>query len=101
MRSRSAVPRWPDASRIGELFEPLGGDQVAAQAEQLVLAAEVRVDRADRQAAVTDDVRDRRALVALLAEHARGGGEDPLPDLLLVRGADSGTSTPKTNGRSR
>jgi hypothetical protein len=29
-------------------------------------------------------------VIALLTEHANGGGDDPIPDLLLVRGADTG-----------
>ena len=83
---------------FGELVETLGGDLVAAQPDQLILAGEVGVDRADRQPALAHDVRDRRAVVALLAEHAKGGGQDAVPDLLLVGGADARHSaTPKTN----
>ena len=73
----------------GELLEALGRDQVAALAEQLVLAAEVRVDRADRQAALADDVGDGGALVALGPEDVGGGHEDPIADLLLMGGTDS------------
>ena len=79
-----------------ELVETARGDLVAGQPEQLVLAREVRVDRADRQAALADDVGDRRAVVALLAEDPAGGDEDPVPDLLLVGGADARhVGTPK------
>ena len=86
---------------MSELVEAARRELVAGQPDQLVLAREVAVDGPDRQAALADDVRDGRAVVALLAEDAGRGGQDPVPDLLLVGGADTGHDlTPKENGRS-
>ena len=73
----------------GELVEATRGNLVAGQADQLVLAREVRIDRPDGQAALADHVRDGRAVIALLGEDPARGVEDPLADLLLVGCADS------------
>ena len=75
---------------MSELVQAARRELVAGQPDELVLAREVAVDRPDRQAALADDVRDGRAVVALLAEDAGRGGQDPVPDLLLVGGADTG-----------
>ena len=74
---------------LGQFVQPARGDLVAGQPDQLVLAREVGIDRADRQAALADDVGDGRAVIALVAEDTGRGGQDPVPDLLLVGGADS------------
>ena len=88
MASRSAVV-VAGASRAASSSSPRGGDLVAGQPDELVLAGEVGVDRPDRQAALADDVGDGRAVVALLGEDAGGGVEDPVADLLLVGGTDA------------
>ena len=43
----------------------------------------------DRQAALAHDVGDGRGVIPLLGEDPGGGGEDPIPDLLLVGGTDA------------
>ena len=75
---------------MSELVQAARRELVAGQPDELVLAREVAVDGPDRQTALADDVRDGRAVVALLAEDAGRGGQDPVPDLLLVGGTDTG-----------
>ena len=81
-----------------ELVEALTGDQVATVQEQLVLAPEIGVDRADRQARSSDHIGDRGTVVALLGEHLDRGSDDPVADLLFMGGGDArhgGGSAPK------
>ena len=86
---------------VTELAEASLHRQRARGQEQLVLAGEVGVDRADRQAARPDHVLHRRAVIALVAEHADGRPDDPVPDVLLVGGADSWQLLPRVeNERS-
>src|SRR3990172_6041180 len=70
-----------------ELAQTPPGGKVAGREEEIVLALEVGVDRTDGQAALADDVGDRRAVEAALAEDPERRGDDPLADLLLVGGA--------------
>ena len=58
--------------------------------EQLLLAGEVRVDRADRQPGASDHVGDRRAVIALLGEDGHGRMDDPIADLLFLSGGEAG-----------
>src|SRR6185436_16573258 len=55
---------------------------------------EVRVDRADGQARLPDDVLHRGPMEAALAEDLQRRPDDPVADLLLVFLADSGHDTP-------
>jgi hypothetical protein len=56
----------------------LAGPRPGQVAEHVVLAGEVLVDRDPRATGCLADAIERRALVAVLAEHVEGGVEDPL-----------------------
>src|SRR5204863_7046106 len=74
---------------VRELGELLVGDQVAAGEDQVGLALEIGVDRADRETGRADDVLHRRPMKSALAEHGEGGPDDPVADFLFVLGGDA------------
>src|SRR6476620_8605788 len=80
-----------------ELLDPARRRDVARLEEEGLLAREVRVDGADRQATLADDIGNRRSAIALLAEHGDGRFDDPSADLMLVCCRDSwhGWKTPR------
>src|ERR1019366_8655902 len=88
---RDALGQAASSSQaVCQLADPLPRRQVAGRQEELVLAREVGVDRADRQAALSDDVLDGGPVEAELAEDLECGNADPGADLLLVGDADTG-----------
>ena len=80
------VVEWPvgDGRVLGEGF---GQQAVQDGDEQVVLVAEVPVDRVDGDAGVLGDLAHGRRLVAVVDEQPLGGGEDLLAFLLAVSGA--------------
>ena len=69
---------------FAQLSELLGRDQVAAGEDQVRLALEIGVDRADRQAGPTDDVLHRGPVEAMLGEDLDRCADDPVADGLFV-----------------
>jgi hypothetical protein len=82
--SDPGAQRRPAGVVVGERLERLRrrphlpSDLAGEVPEHVVLAGEVLVDRHARATGHLGDALQRRALVAVLAEHLQGGVEDPL-----------------------
>src|SRR5581483_2806972 len=76
----------------------LAHDLLGERLEQLGLAGEVAVERARRHPRLVEDGAGGRALVTVAEHDTAGGVQQPLADLLLVRGADLRQPDPQLAG---